>query len=347
MKILIIGGTRFIGRAFTNDLLKRGHQVTLFHRGKTNAEIFPEAPRIFGDRETDLNKLEEQYWDVVIDICGYYPKQVKLSVEYLKDKTSQYVFISSVSAYKPTIEIGIDENAKLQEDEDINNDIPWWGGNYGRNKAICEEIVLNGFGKGKSLIIRPGAVIGPFDNNNFFTYWVVRIRKGGEILAPGDGTKPLQFIDARDLAAFTIDMIDQKVSDTFTVTGPTKPVSFSSFLSILNDHFESNVKLNWIEDEWLLDHKIMQDLEVPYWLPQLEGIAYFSLNIKKGLSKGLKFRPLMETINDVAIWYDKFVKEDHEDWVDGLPPDNLGLKTSKEIALLNKHQQNSTKLSID
>jgi hypothetical protein len=142
-------------------------------------------------------------------------------------------------------------------------------------------------------------------------------------------------------------MIDQKVSDTFTVTGPTKPVSFSSFLSILNDHFESNVKLNWIEDEWLLDHKIMQDLEVPYWLPQLEGIAYFSLNIKKGLSKGLKFRPLRETINDVAIWYDKFVKGDHEDWVDGLPPDNLGLKTSKEIALLNKHQQNSTKLSID
>ncbi|MHA2168302.1 MAG: NAD-dependent epimerase/dehydratase family protein [Candidatus Kariarchaeaceae archaeon] len=336
MKILIIGGTQFIGRAFTGDLLNRDHDITLFHRGKTNLDILPNVARIFGDRETDLENLGDQKWDVVIDICGYYPKHVQLSVDYLKDKTEYYVYISSVSAYKPTTEIGIDETAELQDDSDDSNEVVWWKGDYGRNKVLCEEIVLNGFGTEKSLIIRPGAVIGPYDNNNFFTYWVVRIRLGGNIIAPGDGAKPLQFIDARDLASFTNDMIEQKMSDIFTVTGPVEPILFSSFLNTLINHFDTDANLHWINDRWLLDHNIVQDWEIPYWLPQPEGKAYFHLSIDKALNKGLKFRPLHETITDVANWYDEHVSGHTEDWVDGLPPDFLGLKTSKEIELLDE-----------
>lgn len=343
MKVLIIGGTKFIGRALTKDLLNRGHDVTLFHRGKTNPKILPEAKRIFGDREKDLEKLGDQLWDVAIDICGYDPKHVEKSVNYLKSKTNKYVFISSVSAYKPTIKIGIDERAPLQEEEDIGDEIPWWGGNYGRNKVICEKIVLESFGKENTLIIRPGAVIGPYDNNNFFTYWVVRTQQGGNILAPGNGSKPLQFIDVRDLVKFTNDMIEQNISDTFTVTGPNKPILFSTFLSKLINHFDSDAKLHWIEDQWLIDKDITQDLEVPYWLPQDEGKAYFSLNINKALSKGLKFCDIIETVDDVAEWYDKHVKGDHIDWVEGLPPSYLGLSTLKEINLLSEYHNDQSK----
>lgn len=340
MEFLILGGTRFIGRALTEDLLNRGHDVTLFHRGKTNPDLFPNVNRILGDRETDLDKLGDNYWDVVIDTSGYFPKHVKLSVDYLKDKTDCYVYISSISAYEPTTEINIDEKAQLQNDSDSSIEVEWWKGDYGHNKVLCEQIVLDGFGAEKTLIIRPGAVIGPHDNNNFFTYWVVRILLGGDVIAPGDGTKPLQFIDAGDLAKFTIDMIEKQVFDIFTVTGPNKPILFSSFLSLLIEYFQSDVNLHWIKDQWLIDHEIRQDWEIPYWLPQPEGRAYFHMSIAKALENGLSLRPLNDTVTDVIKWYEEELKGDHEDWVDGLPPSILGLKTSKEIKLLKEFLEN-------
>ena len=146
MKILILGGTRFVGRAMAEDLLNRGHDITFFHRGKTNPNLLPKVNRIFGDRETDLNNLGDNYWDVVIDTCGYYPKHVKLSVDYLNDKTNCYVFVSSISAYEPTAEINIDENAELQIAGEASINVEWWKGDYGHNKALCEQIVLKGFG---------------------------------------------------------------------------------------------------------------------------------------------------------------------------------------------------------
>jgi 2'-hydroxyisoflavone reductase len=286
---------------------------------------------------TDLKKLGKQKWDVVIDMCGYYPEHVKLSVDYLNDKATQYVYISSISAYEPTTQIGINEMADLQNDNLSVNNVEWWKGSYGYNKVLCEQIVLKGFGKANSLIIRPGAVIGSRDNNNFFTYWVVRIRLGGKTVAPGDGTKPLQFIDARDLVSFTNDMIEQQVSDIFTVTGPHEPILFSSFLNLLINYFNSNTILHWIDDQWLMDHEIRQDWEIPYWLPQEEGRGYFSMSIDKAKNKGLILRPLLDTVKDVIIWYDdQFGESANEDWVDKLPPEILGLKPTKEIKLLDE-----------
>ncbi|MHA2502373.1 MAG: NAD-dependent epimerase/dehydratase family protein, partial [Candidatus Kariarchaeaceae archaeon] len=198
MKILIIGGTRFVGRAISESLLAHGHSLTLFHRGKTNPDYLPEATHVIGDRETDIERLTGT-WDVVIDTCGYYPRIVKISANHLQDKVKHYLFISTISVYSSTSELGITEAAPLQQlDDPTTEDMQSEENAYGGLKVLCENVVTSVYGE-RSIIVRPGLIVGPYDPTNRFTYWLPRIRKSGRILAPGDGSMPSQFIDVRDL----------------------------------------------------------------------------------------------------------------------------------------------------
>lgn len=344
MKILLIGGTRFVGRYLAEDLLGRGHQLTLFHRGETNPGLFPEVDRVLGDRRTDLDRLGGRSWDVVVDTCGYVAEDVQPSVELFVDKVGQYVFVSSAAVYEPTTTMGIDEGSPVQDGPEPPNPVVWWHTDYARNKVRCEGIVLDAFGASRSLIIRPGMIMGPHDPVWYFPYWVVRMLRGGEVLAPGDGNQPLQFIDARDLASFTGGLIDRSISDVFTVDGPSRPLSFASYLEQLAELFDSGARLIWVDQEWLLAQELDPPwLRLPYWLPDPEVNGYCGKDNSKAIEHGLTFRPLARSAEDVRRWYELEEFEEREGWVAGLPP-SRGLAPEAEASLLQAYsdaEQNS------
>ena len=215
MKLLIIGGTRFVGRHLVAAALERGHEVTLFNRG-TQSSPFADVETIAGDRNKDLDKLQGRRWDAVIDTCGYLPRNVKSTAEILSGSAERYVFISSQSAYADVSVPGVTETAPLRSltSEQLDRAYaidtagqPSYAELYGGLKALCEQVVEEGM-PNRVLIVRPGLIIGPYDYTDRFTYWIVRVARGGEVLAPGRPARPVQFIDARDLAAWIVLMTE-------------------------------------------------------------------------------------------------------------------------------------------
>lgn len=337
MDILVIGGTRFVGRHLVGELLRRDHDLTLFHRGETNVDLFPRAERILGDRTTDLDTLGDRTWDFVIDTCGYTPEHVELSTEYLGGRTDRYVFISSAAVYEPSTEPGIDESSPVQSQPPSSDTVEWWHTEYARNKVECEAIVLDTFGESEALIIRPGMVMGPYDPVNFFTYWVLRMYRGGDVIAPPIGDQPLQFIDARDLAAFTADMVDRSIGDVFTVDGPADPLTVRSFLELLRDRYGGGATLHWLEEDWLAARDLSPPWEkLPYWLPGEAAHGYCRMDNSKAIDHGLTFRPTTESADDVLDWYEQEGLAEHQEWTHGLPP-NRGLSPEKEAEILENY----------
>ncbi|MBX3036708.1 MAG: SDR family oxidoreductase [Anaerolineales bacterium] len=325
MKILIIGGTRFLGRHLVNSARVRGHEVTLFNRGKTNPDLFRKVKTIKGDREKDLNQLEGT-WDAVIDTCGYVPRVVKLSANMLKLKTEKYVFISSISVYANFAKIGINESdpvAKL-EDESIEEIT---GETYGALKALCEKEVQNILGI-DSLIIRPGLIVGPHDPTDRFTYWVKRVAQGGEILAPDKPEVLTQLIDVRDLADFILTLIENDVSGVFNATGPDTPLSFGLLLDTCKLVSGSDAKFKWANLEFIKQNNIAPWSDLPAYLPDVgEDVGFSKVDISKAINAGLKFSPISNTVKDTLTW------------INELPNDyemKAGLKPEREKELLEK-----------
>lgn len=342
MKILLIGGTRFVGRYLAEDLRRRGHELTLFHRGETNPGLFPDVDRVLGDRRTDLDRLGDSSWDVVVDTCGYDPEDVEPTVELMAEKVEQYVFVSSAAVYEPTTTVGLDERSPVQDGPEPPDPVAWWHTEYARNKVRCERIVLDAFEPSRSLIIRPGMIMGPHDPMWLFPYWVVRMLRGGEVLAPGDGSQPLQFIDVRDVGAFTGRLIDRSISGVFTVDGPSEPLSFASYLERLAETFDSDARLVWVDEEWLLAQEVDPPWErLPYWLPDPEVHGYCGMDNRKAIEHGLTFRPLTQTAEDVRGWYESGGFGEREGWVAGVPS-TRGLAPARERSLLQAYaNQNS------
>ncbi|HSM25888.1 MAG TPA: NAD-dependent epimerase/dehydratase family protein, partial [Anaerolineaceae bacterium] len=231
MNILILGGPIFLGRHLVDAALAQGHTVTLFNRGKTNPFLYPEVEKIRGDRtlSVDLQILRDRHWDAVIDTCGYFPHIVQITAQALKDSVGSYVFISSISVYgePPTVPT-IDEKtqvAQLTSDnlEEYSKD------SYGNRKALCEQVIENEL-PGRTLNIRPGLIVGPYDPTDRFTYWPARLQRGGTVLSPGNPDAPVQIIDVRDLAEWTIQMIEDKQVGVFNATGPEIPLSLREVL---------------------------------------------------------------------------------------------------------------------
>ena len=328
MKILIIGGTRFIGRHLVTFARARGHEVTLFNRGKTNPDLFRRVKTIRGDRETDLNQLSGQ-WDAVIDTCGYLPRIVKLSAEALKDKVGRYIFISSISVYASFKKIGIKESDVVGtlSDESIEEIT---GETYGPLKALCEKAVQDVYGP-RSLIIRPGLIVGPHDPTDRFTYWPLRIAKGGDVLAPDRPAAMTQFIDARDLADFIIKLSDQDVSGVFNATG--NPITLNTVFETCKRISKSNAVFKWAPVDFLEKNNVAPWSDMPAWIPETGDDAGIShVDIAKAVHAGLTFSPLADTIKAIYDW--EFERPEGHELKAGLKPE----RETELLKLLNHVQ---------
>jgi len=329
MKILILGGTVFLGKHLVNSALNRGHDVTLFNRGKHNLEWFPQIEKLRGDRDGDLESLRGRKFDAIIDTCGYVPRIVKISAEFLKDKVKNYTFISSISVYKDFSEMGMNENSEVSklEDESVEEIT---GETYGPLKYLCEKAVEEIYNN-KALIIRPGLIVGENDPSDRFTYWIHRVSEGGRVLAPGPKEKNVQFIDVKDLADWTIKMVEEKKSGTYNATGPDYELSFEKLIEESKKVSGSDAEIEWVDEKFLIDENVGPYVELPLWLPE-EMDGGNIVDVKKAILNGLKFKPLEETLRD-TLEFDKT----RQSYIL-----RAGLTSDKEIELLKKWDINKS-----
>lgn len=298
MRLLVLGGTTFLGRHVVESALGSAHEVTLFNRGTTNRELFGEVEKLVGDRNGDLSALEGGRWDAVIDTSGYLPRQVRASAQMLRDSVTNYCFISSISVYAAFSEPLSHEDAPLAvlEDpgsEDIEAD-------YGPLKARCEDAVREIF-EDAALIVRPGLIVGPHDPTGRFTYWVTRLAEGGEVLAPGAPEAPVQVIDARDLADWMIAELEDELTGTFNATGPEEPLAFDEALAACEAAVGSGAELVWVDEDFLASNDVEPWSDLPLWAPpEMPGLM--TVDISKALAAGLRFRPLEDTARDTHEW---------------------------------------------
>lgn len=302
MKILILGGKRFLGIALIEAALQAGHVPTLFNRGLTNPELYPALENLIGDRDGDLRSLEGKQWDAVIDTSGYVPRIVKQSAAFLSGKCDSYTFISSVSVYRDFRTPDITEEYPLAPLEDPSDE-EYTGDSYGPLKALCEYEIQKNF-DGKVLVIRPGLIVGPNDPTDRFTYWPWRVSLGGKVLAPNPPSSNLQFIDVRDLAAFIIKRIEEKSEGVYNVTGPKKPATFGSLLVACRESSLSEASFVWVDESFLLNEGVKPWTDLPLWVPSSDPnfTGFYNINITKALKAGLTFRPLSTTVTDTLTW---------------------------------------------
>jgi 2'-hydroxyisoflavone reductase len=318
--ILILGGTGFLGPHFVREALARGYAVTLFNRGKTNPQLFPELEKLRGDRRAgDLAALEGRRFDAVIDTSGYVPEDVTATATLLSD-SGQYLFVSSVSAYRDQFRHGLkvgDPLAPLPEPE--SRELPKY---YGPLKALCEQAAEAAM-PGKTTVIRPGLIVGPGDPTDRFTYWPVRIARGGEMIAPGRPDDPVQLIDARDLAAFMVDCVERRLFETYNAVGPADTLTIEAMLRTGIETLDSDASLTWIPAEFLAEHEVMPWVHMPVWVPpeDEEHGGLGSVDASGALAAGLRFRPLAETMRDTAAWWAELPEERRAEPRAGLPPE--------------------------
>jgi 2'-hydroxyisoflavone reductase len=297
MRVLILGGTRFVGRHLTEAALAAGHQVTLFHRGRTNPDLFPEAEHLHGDRGKDLAALVGRRWNVAIDVNGYLPRDVRAAAELLAGAVERYVFISTISVYADFKMPGVREDAAVEEptsgDAEAGEVVP---GGYGRLKVLCERIVEEVFPQ-RALIVRPCVVVGPWDHTGRFTYWVERASRSGEALAPGRPDRPVELIDARDLAAWVVKMADRRVVGTFNAAGPEETLTMREMLEACRASTAGSAAFTWVSDSFLQEHEVT----LPFWYPE-ETAGYDLVDNRRAVAQGLTFRPLTRTVRDVHAW---------------------------------------------
>jgi len=294
LKVLILGGTTFLGPYLVQELQQHGHQVTIFTRGNHPCK-FANVEELKGDRDGNLEALNNRHWDAIIDTSGQLPRVVRNSSELFSNATKHYTFISTIGVYQDFHKQKIAESYPLAKLEN-ENDEEITEKNYGTLKAACEEIVKSYFPE-RYLIVRPGLIIGPRDPTNRFSYWPKRVQKGGEILAPGSPDQLLQFIDVRDLAKWIVAMVETQSVGIYNVTGPAQPINFEQFLRECQKVSDSHSTLTWIDEEFLNDHQIQDWVELPLWLSSKRNMPGFqNVSIEKALQSGLTFRPLAETI---------------------------------------------------
>ena len=328
-RILILGGTGFLGPKTVEAALARGHEVTIFNRGKREKTLpFPykNVEHLYGNRDPllpaeddrgpdgkllhpdatpkGLEQLQGKTWDAVIDNSGYFPRMVKASAELLAPNAKQYIFISTISAYAGNEAIGADETASLATIADPTVETMGTNfENYGALKALCEKAAEAAF-PGRAAIVRPGYIVGPGDPSDRFTYWPVRIARGGEVLAPGTPGDPTEWIDVRDLAEWLVKLVENGTSGTFNATGPDKPARWGDVLGACVAASKEKASLTWIPDEWLEKNGQGGDEGFPIWAPPTGKFAGFhTWSNERARRAGLVFRPVAETVAATLSWY--------------------------------------------
>jgi 2'-hydroxyisoflavone reductase len=300
VRLLVLGGTIFVGRHVVEEALARGHEVTLFNRGWTAPELHPDVAHLWGDRGGDLSALEGRTWDAVVDTSARVPRWVRTAATLLADSVDHYTFVSSGSVYRDTSRAGVGETAAVHTIPDESVEEITDGETYGALKALCEREAAVAMG-GRALSVRAGLIVGPHDPTGRFTYWVHRIARGGEVLAPEPRDQPVQFVDARDLAAWMLDMAERRETGVFNATGPASPLTMEALLEAVVAATGSDARLVWTAERFLLDAGVEPWSELPLWLAPSanENERYFlAVDVSKAIAAGLRFRPLEATIRD-------------------------------------------------
>lgn len=325
LRILILGGTRFIGLHMTAYALERGHTLTFFNRGKTRTDRYPEIERIRGDRNGEIDGLKDREWDVVIDNSGYVPRHVKLSAELLAPKTRQYIFVSSVSVY-PDFSVPRDETSPVGKlaDETVEKVD---GETYGPLKALCEQAALTAYG-GRGTVLRPGLIVGPDDNTDRFTYWPARAARGGEFIAPGAAADPFQVIDARDLAVFAITAAENATTGIYNLVSHPNGFKFGQLIGACIASAKKRARpataprATWIPADFLETQQVEPWSDMPVWLPATgEEAAFAGTSNKAAVAKGLTITPLKTTVDDTLAWHLSRPAQEQEKLKAGIAPE--------------------------
>ena len=334
-RLLVLGGTGFIGPHIIDAALRRGFVVTLFHRGKTNPTLFegnPKVERILGDRNVGFEALAGKKWDAVVDTSAYFPRQIEQSAKALKDSVKQYVFVSSVSVYKDPGK-PLDESAPVGTIADPTIE-KITEGSYGPLKALCEQAATR-IMEGRALNVRPGYIIGPRDGSDRFTYYLLRTQRGGEMVVPGDPNDPIQVIDGRDLGDWIVKMVAQNTNGVFNAVGPTKPLTMQEVLAACKQVTKTEVRHTFLNADYLRKNNLHE--EFPIWSPPSGDTAYFHrVPNAKAVAQGLTFRPLAETLTDTLAWWKS------------LPPERqakprAGITADKEAEILRAYRASLAK----
>ncbi len=309
MRLLLLGGPKFVGRAVTDAALGRGHEVTFFNRGTTSPDLYPEVEKLRGDRDGGLDALAGREWDAVIDTSGYVPRIVRGSAELLAGAAGRCCFVSSISVYAD-FSGPVDESSPVgtladETVEEMGEEYE----NYGPLKALCERAVQDVFGE-RALIVRPGLIVGPHDPTGRFTYWPHRLARGGELVAPAPPERQVQFVDVRDLALWIVQALESERSGVFNVTGEGLP-----WRDLL-----AGADVTWVDDAFLLEQGVGEWMELPLWLAAADSAGVHQADVSRAVSAGLRFRPVSDTLRDTLA---------KASLVDG-----VGLSPEREAALL-------------
>jgi 2'-hydroxyisoflavone reductase len=323
MRILIIGGTAFVGRHIAQAAIEAEHDVTLFHRGRTGAELFPQVTHLTGDRNQDLSVLRAGQWDATIDVCAYLPRQVRALASALGERGGRQLFISSTSVYRTPVAPGFDESAPLAELADgATEEIT--AQTYGGLKVLCERAVAELHGA-DSTIIRPTYVIGPYDRSYRFTWWVERLARGGEVLAPGPPQDPIQVIDARDMAGWVMALLEHAIAGTFHAVSPEPPFGFGDLLeAVAAQVAPAGTRLTWVDRDYLLVQG-EDDASLPLWPGGDSERDANAASPAAALAAGLRPRPARQSAAEL---------HDHELRFPTAIPSGTGLPPQREADLL-------------
>jgi 2'-hydroxyisoflavone reductase len=298
LQLLILGGTGFIGPHLVRYAHARGHAVTIFTRGRRQADIPAGVTRLVGDRNGQLQALEGKRWDAVIDDSATNPDWVRQSTELLRTSVNRYMFTSSTGVYYPYLRRGLDETTPPRLTADDPND---GSSRFGVAKALCEKQTQDVFGE-RAIVVRPTYIVGPGDTSDRFPYWPVRLARGGDVLAPGRRDDPVQIIDVRDLAEFMVRLVEDQRAGIYNVAGPRTPLTISQFLEQAKQALDAKVTYTWVDDyAFLKEHKI--DSAVPWVMLEGNDLGHTSIRNDRALSAGLTFRPLATTVRDTLAWW--------------------------------------------
>ncbi len=320
MRVLVVGGSRFVGRHIVEAAVARGHEVTLFNRGNRPAPAGV-SRELRGDRDGDLSALHEGTWDAVVDTCAYVPRQVRSLVDALGSRVGSYALVSTVSVYADQTTPHLDEDAALAalEDEtveEVTNET------YGALKALCERALAEGF-EGPTLVVRPGLVVGPHDPTDRFTYWPARFSRGGEVLVPGRRDAPLQWVDARSLGRWAVRALEDGLTGTHNATSAAGRFTLGALVDACLAHAPAGTRAVPVDEPWLLERGVQPFADLPLWLPG-EYSNFFLLDTSRAHAAGLEDMALEDTVADTLDWWRS----------EGSPPLKTGLAAEREAELL-------------
>ena len=303
LSVLVLGGTGFIGPHMVREMLRRGHSVTLFNRGRTNSGLFPDIETIKGDRDGGLQGLEGRSWDAVVDNSGYVPRHVQDSARLLAKNTQRYLFISTLSVYADFTVANHEDSPLATIDDETVEEVT--GETYGALKVLCEKRAAAEFDSDRLTVLRPNYIAGPGDHTDRFSYWPIRTRKGGEMVWPGTPDDSIQFVDVKDLAIFTVDCLEQKISGTYNMTNPARAYTMGKLLEDCRALTAADVDPVWIGTEFAYEQGLIGGRELPIWHPSSgPEAAAGGFSAERAIKAGLKNRPARETARDILAWWD-------------------------------------------